>query len=138
MKKMLIVFLLFAFIRTFAPEASTLMLLEGEILKDQRLLMAIIEVESKGNPDIINFNEQALGLLQIRPVMIDEINRILREQGKIKSFTLTDALDSTKAIEMYWIAQNYHNPANDVKRGCEVWNGKSKTNKYYKRIKKLI
>jgi hypothetical protein len=109
-----------------------------EPVKDQRLLNAIIQVESKGNPNVINWKENALGLLQIRPVMLNEVNRILKEQGKNERYTHRDCLDSTKSIQMYWIVQNYWNPANELKRGAIVWNGKSKRNLYYAKILKQI
>lgn len=117
-----------------APMYPVAYITSREPLKYQRLLHAIIQIESRGDPDAINWDEHAMGLLQIRPIMIEEANRILRLQGKTQSCTLTDALDSMKSIQIYWIVQNFHNPSNDVKIGCRVWNGKSVKNKYYKKI----
>lgn len=40
------------------------------------LLDALIQVESGGNPKAINKAEKAYGVLQIRPIMIEDFNRI--------------------------------------------------------------
>jgi hypothetical protein len=103
-------------------------------LKDQRLLNAIIHVESGGNPLQVNFGEQAMGLLQIRPVMLREVNRIIG----YNKYTTKDCLDSLKSIEMFWIVQTYHNPANELKTGAIVWNGKSIHNHYWQKVKQLL
>jgi hypothetical protein len=121
-----------------APPNPVIYIAESNPLKDQRLLNAIIQVESGGNPLQVNFGEQAMGLLQIRPVMLNEVNRILEIQGKNQRYTIKDALDSIKSIQMYWIVQNYHNAGNDFKSGAILWNGRSKHNHYWGKIKKLI
>jgi hypothetical protein len=139
MKKMITIIILTLYFQCLtAPPNPVIYIADREPLKDQRLLNAIIQVESGGNPLRVNFGEQAMGLLQIRPVMLNEVNRILKLQGIIKSFTLTDALDSTKSIQMYWIVMNFYNPANDLKTGAIVWNGKSKHNHYWQKVKAIL
>jgi hypothetical protein len=137
MRKMITIILTLMFsLKLIAPTSNYLVILRSEVSNPyQRLLSAIIQIESGGNPSAINPKEHAFGLLQIRPVMLKEVNRILREQKIIKSFTLTDALDSMKSIEMYWIIQNYYNASGDFKTACIVWNGKSKHNRYYGKVK---
>ena len=41
-----------------------------------RLYLALAEVESKGDPMAWNPRENAAGVLQIRPIMVDDLNRI--------------------------------------------------------------
>lgn len=128
----LILFLISA--RLFAPAPNSLVIIQAEAVKDNSLLLAIIQIESGGGPYKINFQEQAIGLLQIRKIMLKEINHIV---GYDK-YTVKDCLDSLKSIEMYWVAQSCHNPEYDLKRACLVWNGKSRNNKYYEKVKKYI
>ena len=44
------------------------------------LVNALILVESNGNSRAYNKKERACGCLQIRPIMLREVNRILRKQ----------------------------------------------------------
>jgi hypothetical protein len=103
-------------------------------MRDETLLRAIIQVESGGNPDIINFKEQAIGLLQIRDVMLKEVNRIVGYE----KYSPKDCLDSLKSIQMYWLVQDCHNPSGDYYTGARLWNGKSRRNLYWKKVKRLI
>ena len=117
-----------------APPYPVMYIADNKPLKDQRLLNAIIQVESRGNPLQVNFGEQAIGLLQIRKVMLNEVNRI----AGYEKYTVKDCLDSLKSIEMYWTVQSYWNPTNDFKTGAIVWNGRSKHNHYWNKVKKII
>ena len=57
------------------------------------LVDALIMVESNGNPNAYCKKEKAVGCLQIRPVMLREVNRILRKQKSTKRFSLEDRWD---------------------------------------------
>ena len=45
------------------------------------IMNAIIQVESRGNPKAHAQGEDAVGILQIRKCMVDDVNRILKRQG---------------------------------------------------------
>ena len=47
---------------------------------DTDILSAIIYVESKGNPQAYAPGEDAVGILQIRKCMVDDVNRILKRK----------------------------------------------------------
>jgi hypothetical protein len=132
MKRMLtLIFILNLFASVLkAPIYPVAYITREEGIRDQRLLNTVIQVESGGNPLQINYSEMAVGLLQIREIMLKEVNRLVGYE----KYTVKDCLDSLKSIEIYWIVQNYHNPANEIFKGCQVWNGISKKNKYYKKI----
>lgn len=51
-----------------------------DILHKQKVLLSIMEEESRFQPDAINKSENAVGLLQIRPIMIKEVNRLIGEE----------------------------------------------------------
>jgi hypothetical protein len=135
MRKMILITVISLFCSLLtAPPNQNVWIVQSEGMKDQALLKAIIQVESNGNPMQINFYESALGLLQIRPIMVGEVNRIVGYE----KYTVKDCLDSLKSIEIYWQVQNYWNPTNDVIKGCQVWNGKSRNNEYLKKIIAVI
>lgn len=126
--------LLFSSVLT-APPNSVMTIAVGTGVKDQTLLNAIMSIETiDQNPLTVNWRELAHGILQIRPCMITEANRILKLQGKTERYTIVDALDRDKSIEIFWIIQGYYNPTNDLFLGAVVWNGRSKENLYFGKI----
>ena len=57
------------------------------------LVDALIMVESSGNPNAHCKKERACGCLQIRPIMLREVNRILRKQNSNRRFLPEDRWD---------------------------------------------
>jgi len=56
----------------------------------QKVVIGMIQVESNGNDSAYNKSEEAVGCLQIRPIMVREVNRILKKQGKEHRFKMKD------------------------------------------------
>ena len=65
------------------------------------LIDAMIQVESKGNDSAYCKREEAVGCLQIRPIMLREVNRILAMQSSQKRYKLSDRWSRAKSIEMF-------------------------------------
>ena len=86
------------------------------------LLSAIMHVESGHNDSAYHKGEDAVGCLQIRQTMVNDINRILRRQGKIKRFHYEDRWCRVKSIQMFDIFCKYYklNTAEEIAR---CWNG---------------
>jgi hypothetical protein len=114
-----------------------------EYYKD--LLNALIEVESNGNPRAVGDTHlkggPSIGILQIRPVMVDDVNRILRLQGKPKRYTYSDRYDEEKSVEMFLIfVDYYHGGFDDYEAIARTWNGgpnglqKKSTDKYWNKV----
>jgi hypothetical protein len=103
------------------------------------ILEAMIYVESRGNPNAYNKKEKAAGILQIRPITVREVNRILRHSSSRGRYTLKNRYDPVKSIEMWRIIMDKHNPGYDLKTACRVWNGRKKngmgSTKYYNLVK---
>lgn len=59
-------------------------------------LQILIAVESNGDPKAFNAREQAAGILQIRPIMVKDVNRIRGAEV----FTDGDRWDPAKSIEI--------------------------------------
>ena len=86
------------------------------------LLSAIIHVESNYNDSAHAKNEDAVGCLQIRKCMVNDINRILKRQKSNTRFTYDDRWLRHKSIEMFNIYCNHYGliSAEEIAR---CWNG---------------
>ncbi len=60
-----------------------------------KLIPALIAVESAGRSDAIGDGGRAVGCLQIWPIMVRDVNRIAGT-----AYTLADRLDREKSIQM--------------------------------------
>ena len=90
---------------------------EEPIIEDP-LIAAIIQVESGGDTLAYNLAEDAVGCLQIRPIMVREVNRLL---GK-DSFTLKDRWSKAKSIQMFNVLRSHLKGASD-EQIARTWNG---------------
>jgi hypothetical protein len=85
----------------------------------RRTFDAVCLVESGGDPRAANLAEEALGIAQIRPVMVRDANRIL---GRRK-YGLADRLDPVKSWEMFRLVVRYYYPAGGPEEWARCWNG---------------
>src|SRR6056300_566107 len=116
------------------------------VISEQDLVSALILVESRGNDSAIGdrhlVGEEAVGALQIRPVMVREVNRILKIQKSNKRYKLKDRFDREKTLEMFYIWKNYHHQDSDFETIARNWNGgprgykRSSTLKYWSKYKR--
>ena len=75
-------------------------------------------VESRGNHMAYNEKEDAVGLLQIRPIMVREANRLIGEDA----FTLADRWEPMESIDIFCTVMEHHNPKLDIDRAIDIWN----------------
>ena len=118
------------------------------IIDHDNLIQALIQVESRGIENIkgdLHLKEgPSVGVLQIRPVMVREVNRILKLQHKDKRFKMKDRYDREKSIEMFVIWRDFHHPDGDFETIARNWNGgprgylKPKTVKYWMKVQKEL
>ncbi len=122
----------------------------GMIMKDV-LYSSIVWVESKGNANAKS-RDGSVGIIQIKPVMVKEVNRICKIKGIDKRFTLADRKNPNKSEEMFWIYQEFDNPdinrdslsKEDMEIMARKWNGgpeghrKKATRKYWKKVSKRV
>ena len=118
------------------------------IITDGDLLTALIFVESRGNDSAIGdrhlVGNEAVGALQIRPIMVREVNRILKIQGKTERFDLKDRFDRQQSIRMFMVWKNYHHKDSEPEVIARNWNGgpkgykKDRTIKYWNKIEKQL
>ena len=112
-------------------------------LKTKKTLVdALILVESAGSSYAFNEKENACGCLQIRPIMLREVNRILRKQNNDKRFTKEDRWSCGLSQEMFYIWRNYHHKNSSDEVIARNWNGgprgykKQSTEHYWHKVQK--
>ena len=118
------------------------------IITDGDLLTALIFVESRGNDSAIGdrhlVGNEAVGALQIRPIMVREVNRICKRIGSHQRFTLKDRFDREKSIHMFMIWKEFHHKDSSPEKIARNWNGgpkgykKDRTIKYWNKIEKQL
>lgn len=108
------------------------------------LILAIAIVESGCNTSALNVEEDAVGYLQIRPCVVEDVNRILGNER----FSLDDRYDKQASIEMFKIYTlfYYNHYKSKIKMSehearARIWNGgpkgwqKSATKKYWRKVR---
>ena len=116
---------------------------EGSIVHTQQinLIQSVIMVESSDNDSAHNLSEDAVGCLQIRPIMVREVNRLLKRRGNNRRYTLKDRWNRVKSIEMFLV---FNKNVSNFEEQCRRWNGgpngmnKPSTRKYWKKVKTIL
>ena len=123
------------------PDVEVVEVVKDSVIKMSNLIGAIIQVESVGNDSAYNRSEDAVGCLQIRPIMVREVNRLLQKRKDDRVYTLSDRWNRQKSIEMFLVFTQKISTS-EAKARC--WNGgpkgmtKSSTIKYWKKVKTKI
>tara|TARA_B100001063_G_C16488893_1_gene416398 strand:- start:50 stop:442 length:393 start_codon:yes stop_codon:yes gene_type:complete len=111
----------------------------GVVRSIPNLIEAIIYVESRGDIKAHNISEDAVGCLQIRPIMLREVNRLLG----YNKYKLADRWNKSKSIEMFNVIKEHTtNPTNEklARNWNGGWNGykKESTLKYWHKVKQQL
>ena len=101
---------------------------------------AITQVESEGNERAVSGT--SCGAMQIKPILVEDCNAILKNRGLAKRFTLNDRFNTKKSREMFVLIMSQYNPTNDIERAIRLWNGGIRytvkgTQRYYNKVMKL-
>lgn len=102
------------------------------------LLPILATVESNNNPSAIGDNGQAVGVLQIHPIMVRDVNRI---SGK--AYTLQDRYSRVKSYEMATIYLKHYGKPNGEYL-ARLWvggpdsNSQPATKKYWRKCESVI
>jgi hypothetical protein len=116
-------------------------------IQANRLIEALIQVESSGREDCVGDRHlivPSIGVLQIRPIMVREVNRILAILGDDKRYTNKDRYSRKKSIEMFIIWRDYHHKDDSDEVVSRNWNAgpegykKKKTLRYWKKVQKAL
>jgi hypothetical protein len=96
----------------------------------EKLIDALEIVESSGRADAVGDNGKAVGILQIQPIMIAEVNRIIKLNKINYEFTLADRYCRNKSRDIANIVFRHYIPIIIRERGyysyqdlARIWNG---------------
>jgi len=109
----------------------------------KNLLDAIIQVESNNNDNAYHKGEDAVGCLQIRQTMVNDINRILTKKKSYIRYSYQDRWNRQKSVEMMILYCNYYNLVK-LEEISRCWNGgprgmyKESTTNYWKKVQKNL
>ncbi|MBC8298305.1 MAG: hypothetical protein H8E55_21265 [Pelagibacterales bacterium] len=112
-------------------------------MSSTHLLSAIMFVESSNNDSAYHKGEDAVGCLQIRKCMVDDVNRILKRQRSRLQFYYEDRWDRSKSIQIFDIYCKHYNLSTPEEM-ARCWNGgpRGMTNEmtvgYWKKVKKNL
>ena len=87
-----------------------------------RVMNAIIQVESKGNPNAHNPSSDCAGILQMTKIAVRECNQILQRKKSDKRYTYQDRYDAEKSKEMFILLQEHFNSEHDIEKAIKCWN----------------
>ncbi len=102
-----------------------------------RTFCAVARVESHGDPRAYNRKENAVGIVQIRPVMLADANRIAGRQR----WTLADRTNPAQSWEIFRLVCLHYQPNGTPEEWARVWNGgpsgcrKAGTRAYWLRVR---
>ena len=86
------------------------------------LVDALIFIESSGNDSAYCVSEDAVGCLQIRQCMVNDVNRILKRQNSTLNFTYKDRWSRDKSTQMFEIYCKYYK-LKTTEEIARCWNG---------------
>ena len=86
------------------------------------LLSAMMYVESSYNDSAYNSYEDAVGCLQIRQCMVDDVNRILRRQKSDLRFSYDDRWSRNRSIKMFDVYCKHYG-LTTAEEMARCWNG---------------
>ena len=135
MKKSILSLSLLAFISTQSMWYDKQPIIEPIAI--DTLLNAVMAVESNFDTMAYNEKENAAGVLQIRPIMVREVNRLLGEN----KYTLKDRWSKAKSIEMFNVIRSHLKGASNEEI-ARTWNGGyngkniPQTMQYWNKVKK--
>ena len=89
---------------------------KDELTEWQQLIMAISFTESRWNPDAVGKAHDS-GHLQLVPIYVAEVNRLYNTD-----YTIEDAFDIGKSLEMYDLMQRAYNPSRDLNKAIYYHN----------------
>jgi len=132
MKSILTIFLLLLALKTLAPEVKDdiIIFYSYPIEPYDRLIKAVIHVESRGDTLAYNLIEEAAGAFQIRPIRLRDYN-----QRTSKNYKLKDRYNFkiSKEIFLYYAMLVGFS---DYEKIAKDWNGSGKeTLKYWEKVK---
>ena len=118
--------------KAFKSDSPTDSMPDKHLSEWETTQLALILTESQMDSLAVG-KDNDLGILQITPIFVDEVNRLV---GK-DIFTHQDALSPTKSLQMLAIYQEHKNPTHDTDKAIQLHNPKGGY-AYARKVKKNI
>lgn len=93
-------------------------------------IKALAWVESSWNDNAVS-PKQAVGYLQLTPILIEDANRIVGQQ----TFSLESRTDRQESIRIFNVIMDEYNPEHDMQLALKIWNPYSKVS-YHRAVMK--
>ena len=112
-------------------------------VSENEIISALMYVESSNNDSAYNASEDAVGCLQIRKTMVNDVNRILRKRKSPVRFTYEDRWCRYKSIKMFEIYCKHYN-LTTYEQIARCWNGGPRginnpaTVRYWNKVQNII
>lgn len=110
-----------------------------------KFIKALIKVESGGDTAAYNDKTGASGPLQILPIMVEDVNRIIKiKRIKRDTFRFEDCWNLKSSIEIFKIYTNFYSKNESLEIKSRRWNGgpsgdqKVSTLGYWEEVKKHL
>ena len=138
MKRLCIILLMLVVLQGYCPNNYFKVIRVQQYTDNEITLFAIIDYESKWGKHTFNPTENAAGHIQIRPMVVLDVNRYFNT-----NYTLHDRFDLNKSIDIFWKYQHMWK-GNTPEELARNWNGgpkgmyKTATLDYWKQIQKRI
>ena len=100
---------------------------------------AVCAVESGGNPRAVGDKGKAVGIAQIHPIMVKDVNRFAGTK-----YTLNDRFDPIKSKQMFTLYTEHYGKGRSMEFKARLWNGGPKlatqraTLAYWRKIQKHL
>jgi soluble lytic murein transglycosylase-like protein len=100
---------------------------------------AVCRVESSGNPHAVGDGGKAVGIAQIHPILVKDVNRFAGTR-----YTLNDRFNPAKSKEMFNLYVEHYGKGRSVEFKARIWNGgpqgasKRTTLAYWRKIQKHL
>jgi len=90
-----------------------------------QLIFALCAVESNHNPRAIGDGGKAVGVLQITPICVDDVNRICKAgvSSTPRAFTMDDRYDPDASKLMCQIYLDHYASRHSLEGMARIWNG---------------
>jgi hypothetical protein len=116
-----------------APSYPAIVIPAGEVINGyERIIRAVTTVESANGKYLLNEKEMAVGWFGIRPIRLLDYNQ---RTGKHITHEQCYEYETGRMIFLYYASQIH---PSDIKAICINWNGVSKKNLYYQKIKSIL
>mgnify|MGYP000851668701 FL=1 len=115
-----------------AIHCKTVLVKEKTYDKWKTFIKALIQVESRGDSNAVGTKDD-VGVLQITPVYVKEVNRILGRD----EYHLNDRYSSVKSLQMFGILQDYYNPNHSIEKAIKLHNPTANIDYHDKIINKI-